>query len=125
MTGKKEKGHEGHAHSHGDQAHAIAMQQQVQVLMAQKEALDMQLLELNKALEELEKTKETEVYRLSGPILIKSSKAETKKDLEEKQKAVQDRLEIIDRNAKRILQKKPEEDDEVVKSSDHKIKVGG
>ena len=38
----------------------IVYQQQMQVLMAQKETLSLQLMELNKSLDELEKAKESE-----------------------------------------------------------------
>ena len=84
----------------------IVYQQQMQVLMAQKETLSLQLMELNKSLDELEKAKPSdEIYRMSGPLLIKSSKSETKKDLEEKKELIQKRLTTIESNEKRLLDK--------------------
>ncbi len=86
-------------------AQAQAHQQQMQVLLAQKEAISIQLVELRKALEELGKTKETEVYRISGPILIKDKKTNVSKDLEDKEKLLSTRLKTIEANEKHIKSK--------------------
>jgi prefoldin beta subunit len=80
-------------------------QQQMQNIFAQKEALNVQLIEIGKALEELEKTKEGEVYKIAGPILIKSKKADAKKDLKEKESAIRMRLKIMEGGEKRIREK--------------------
>jgi len=84
---------------------AQTYQQQLQVLLAQKEAITMQLIELKKALEELGKTKETEVYRISGPILIRAKKTDVKKDLQDKEKIMDTRVKTIETNEKRIKDK--------------------
>lgn len=80
-------------------------QQQIQNIFAQKEALNVQLIEIGKALEELDKTKEEEVYKIAGPILIKSKKSEAKKDLKEKQDAIRMRLKTMESGEKRIKEK--------------------
>ena len=84
---------------------ANAYQQQIQSFMVQKESLNMQLMEINKAVEDLEKSKETEVYKISGPVLIKTKKADAKKDLKDKQDLIKMRLESIEKNEKRIKDK--------------------
>ncbi len=84
---------------------AQGYQQQLQVLLAQKEAINLQLIEIKKALEELGKTKETEVYRISGPILIKDKKADVSKELTEKEKTLGTRLKAIETNEKHVKSK--------------------
>lgn len=80
-------------------------QQQMQSIMTQKETLNIQLIEIGKALEELEKTKTEEVYRIAGPILIKSEKTEVKKDLKEKEDTIKMRLKTIETGEKRVRDK--------------------
>ena len=84
---------------------AQAYQQQMQSFMVQKETLNMQLMEISKAIEDLEKSKETDVYRISGPVLIKTSKADAKKDLKDKQDLIKTRLGAIDKSEKKIKDK--------------------
>lgn len=81
-------------------------QQQMQGIMAQKENMNVQLIEISKALEELEKTKtDEEVYKIAGPILIKSKKAEVKKELKEKEDIIRARLKTMESGEKRIKDK--------------------
>jgi len=90
-------------------------QQQIQNVLAQKETLNIQLIEISKALEGLEKTKETEVYKIAGPILVKSKKAEVKKDLKEKEDAIRARLKTLESGEKRIKEKIEELRDKISK----------
>jgi prefoldin beta subunit len=80
-------------------------QQQVQNILAQKETLNIQLIEIGKALEELGKTREADVYKIAGPILIKSKKADVKKDLKEKEDTIRNRLKTLESGEKRIREK--------------------
>ncbi|GEM_PF-759313 len=84
---------------------AQTYQQQMQGIIAQKEAMKMQLLEMNKALEELGKSKETEVYRLSGPVLIKEKKTAVEKDLKENVEALEARQKAMEKSEARIKEK--------------------
>jgi prefoldin beta subunit len=92
-----------------EQAHLIGQaqtfQQQMQGYMLQKEQLSIQLMEINKAIEDLEESKETELYRISGPVLIKTKKADAKKDLKEKQDLIKLRLASIEKKEKGIKEK--------------------
>jgi prefoldin beta subunit len=78
------------------------LQQQLQNVLAQKEAVGIQVLEIKKALEELEDSKEKEVYKIAGPILIKSQKASVLKDLKERDEAFGLRLKSIEKEEKRV-----------------------
>ena len=77
-------------------------QQQLQGIMTQREATGMQILEIKKALEELGKTKEKEVYKVAGPILIKATKTEVKKDLKDKEDTLNVRLKSLEKEEKKI-----------------------
>ena len=80
-------------------------QQQIQNIMAQKETLNIQLIEIGKALEELEKTTEGEVYKIAGPILIKSKRVEVRKELKEREDAIRTRLKTMESGEKRIRER--------------------
>jgi prefoldin beta subunit len=99
------------------------LQQQLQNIMAQKEALGMQVLEMKKAQEELEKSKEKEVYKIAGTILIKSPKAETLKELRERDEAFSLRLKSLDKEEKRVKLKIEEFREKLVRGM--KEPVGG
>lgn len=77
-------------------------QQQMQGIMTQKEALKLQRVEIEKALAELEKTSEKEVFKISGPILIKEGKPHVKKDLNEKKDAISLRIKTLEKGEAKI-----------------------
>jgi prefoldin beta subunit len=86
-----------------DMLNNVAMQQQqLQGIMTQREATGLQIMELKKALEELGKTKEKEVYKVAGPILVKAGKTEVVKDLKEKEDSLNVRLKMLEKEEKRI-----------------------
>lgn len=59
----------------------ILVEQQLRSVLIQKEALKLQIAEIENALNELERTKEENVYKLVGNVLIKKNKDEVKKEL--------------------------------------------
>jgi prefoldin beta subunit len=80
-------------------------QQQMQAVLAQKESLSLQSSEIKKALEELEKSKAKDAYKISGPILIKSTNTEIKKDLKEKQESIGLRVKSLEKTEKMVGEK--------------------
>ena len=61
------------------------LQTQYQTIALQKETLALQKIETEKALEELKKTKDKEdVFKIVGPVLVKSTKADLVKELSDK-----------------------------------------
>ena len=102
---------------------AAVLQQQLQNIMAQKEAIGAQVLEIKKALDELGKSKEREVYRIAGPILIKSPKAGVLKDLRERDEMFDLRFKSMEREEKRIKLRIEELREKLVKGM--KEPVGG
>lgn len=86
-------------------AQGTMYQQQLQVVVAQKESLRVQLLEMEKALEELGKTKEQTVYKISGPVLVKATVKEVKKELEEKKKFINLKVKTLEKSEKNLKDK--------------------
>jgi prefoldin beta subunit len=80
-------------------------QQQLQVVIAQKDSLGAQLLEIDKALQELGKTKEKTVYKISGPVLVKTATKEAKDELEEKKKFIELKIKTLEKSEKTLKEK--------------------
>jgi prefoldin beta subunit len=66
-----------------DEQEYLALQQQLRNVLIQKEALKIQVAEIESALEELEKSKEENVYKVVGNVMIKKQKKEVEKELNE------------------------------------------
>ncbi len=81
---------------------ATVLQQQLQNIMAQREAMGVQVLEIKKALDELGKTSEKEVYKIAGPILIKSGKEGVLKELRDRDETLGLRLKTLEKEEKRV-----------------------
>jgi prefoldin beta subunit len=77
---------------------AQSYQQQLQMVESQKEALNMQVMETGKALEELSKPGEGDVYKITGPVLVKVSRAEARKDVESKKELAMLRLKTMEKS---------------------------
>ena len=93
---------------------AQVYQQQMQGIAIQKETLNVQSLEISTALDELEKAK-GDVYKLTGPLLIKSPKGEVKKDLEEKKELIGIKIKTLDKSEGKIKSKMEELREELMK----------
>jgi prefoldin beta subunit len=61
----------------------LVLQQQLRNVVLQKEALKIQVNEIESALEELKKTEEETVYKVVGNIMVKKKKDEVEKELNE------------------------------------------
>ena len=71
-------------------------QQNLQSIMAQKQQLEMEQLESDKALEELKKAGDNdEVYKHAGSILIKSNKKDLISELEERKELANTRATVL------------------------------
>lgn len=80
-------------------------QQQMQTVMMQKESLNIQDMEIGKALEELKNATTEDVYKAVGPILIKSTKKDLDKELTEKKESIDLRLKSLQKQEDRIKDK--------------------
>ena len=79
------------------------LQQNLQAIMMQKQQLEAESIEIEKATEELKKSEEDEaVYKSVGPLLIKTKKDETLKDLDEKKDLANTRLVVLGKQETRV-----------------------
>ena len=82
-----------------------AYQQQLQSVLIQKENLKLQILEMDKAVEELEASKEKEAYKIAGPIMIKKNSEDLKKELKEKKENFDLRIKSLEKAEERMVGK--------------------
>jgi len=75
-------------------------QHKLQMFVAQKQQIQLQLAEFENALEELEKTNKP-VFKLVGELLIEKDKAELKKSLSEKKEDFEVRLKSLDKQERK------------------------
>jgi prefoldin beta subunit len=85
------------------------VQQQAQVLMTQRQQLELLLRETERALEEVQKLGEDAVvYRTVGAILVKSEKKKLEQDLTEQKETLNLRIKTLTRQEERTLQRMKE-----------------
>lgn len=78
-------------------------QQNLQSIMAQKQQLELEQMESDRAVEELKKAADTDaVYKHAGSILIKSTKAGLIAELEEKKELSNTRTTVLAKQETRI-----------------------
>jgi prefoldin beta subunit len=77
-------------------------QQQLQGIMIQKENLKLQIFEIDRAIEELELSKEKEAYKITGPIMIKKSSEDLKNELKERKENFNLRIKTLEKAENRI-----------------------
>jgi prefoldin beta subunit len=89
-------------------------QQNLQSIMAQKQQVDMEQIESDRALEELKKIADNEsVYKHAGSILIKSSKATLIAELEEKKELANTRSAVLAKQEARIKESIKEQETKI------------
>lgn len=77
-------------------------QQQLQSVVMQKENLKLQDLEIDKALEELEASKEKSAYKITGSIMVSKPTEEIVTDLKETKEAISIRLNSFEKTESKI-----------------------
>lgn len=86
-------------------------QQNLQSIMTQKQHLEMEKVETEKALEELKKaTDDDNVYKHAGSILIKSTKKELIDELEERKEMAKTRSTVLEKQELRIKESLKEQE---------------
>jgi prefoldin beta subunit len=79
------------------------LQQNLQAIMMQKQQIELEVVETDRALEELKKAGvEDTVYRSAGPLLIKAKKDDLIKELEGKKELANTRLMVIGKQETRV-----------------------
>jgi len=77
------------------------MEKQLEVLLIQKHQLQIQLNEVNHAIEELKKAN-GEVYRSVGSVMFHTTKAEAEKDLKERSELLEVKLNAISKQEEKL-----------------------
>jgi prefoldin beta subunit len=78
-------------------------QQNLQMILAQKQQLELDQVETEKALEELNKTTDDdEVFKHAGSILIKSKKKDLIEELEEKMELAKTKVSLLTKQEERL-----------------------
>lgn len=89
-------------------------QQNLQSIMAQKQQLEMEQIESDRALEELKKIADTEsVYKHAGSLLIKSTKAVLTAELEERKELGNTRVTVLAKQEARIKESIKEQETKI------------
>ncbi|MBS3076185.1 prefoldin subunit [Candidatus Pacearchaeota archaeon] len=95
------------------------VEQSLQNILYQKQAFQMELSETESALTEIEKSGD-EVFKIVGQLMIKSDKIKIKKELKDKQKIIQTRLNAMDSQEKTLTKELETLRNEIFKSQTKK-----
>lgn len=90
-------------------------QQQLQAILIQKETMQLQLMEINKALEELDSTKNEKAYKITGQIMVSKPVEELKKELGETKEAIEVRINSLGKTEEKVTNKLKEMETELRK----------
>ena len=90
-------------------------QQQLQTILIQKETMQLQLMEINKAMEELDSTKNEKAYKITGQIMVSRSVEELKKELAETKETIEVRINSLGKTEEKITTKLKEMETELRK----------
>jgi len=89
-------------------------QQNLQSVMTQKQHLDIEKAETEKALEELKKVADGDaVFKQAGTVLIKSTKQELIDELEEKAEMAKTRVTVLDKQEERLKESLKEQETKI------------
>ena len=79
------------------------LQQNLQAIMMQKQQIELEIVETERALEELNKiTTSDSIYKAAGPLLIKSEKDTIEKELGEKKELANTRVMVLGKQESRV-----------------------
>jgi len=93
-------------------------EQNLQSFLMQKQNFQTQLVEVDSALSELEKSKDS--FKIIGNIMVKAEKKELKKELEEKKTILELRIKNIEKQEDKIREKASKLQEEVMKEMKEK-----
>ena len=90
-------------------------QQQLQAVLIQKETMQLQLMEITKALEELDLSKNEKAYKITGQIMVSKPVEELKKELGETKEAIEVRIKSLEKTEEKVTAKLKEMETELRK----------
>ncbi|MBW2997237.1 prefoldin subunit beta [Candidatus Woesearchaeota archaeon] len=89
------------------------MEHSLQSFLGQKQTFQAQLMEIESALTELDKT--DKAYKIVGNVMVASDKEELKKDLQQKKETAELRIKTIEKQEEKMREKTAELQSEVMK----------
>ena len=97
------------------------LQQNLQSVLVQKQQIDLEIIEINKALEELNKSADdVKVYKSAGTVMVSSNKADVVKELTESKDLSNTKITVLNKQEERLkesLKEVQEKLDETMKRS--------
>ena len=79
------------------------LQQTLQSVLGQKQQVELEQMEINQAMEELQKlTDEAVIYKATGSLLIKSDRAKVMADLNERKELLNTRVTVLGKQEERL-----------------------
>ena len=79
------------------------LQQNLQSVLVQKQQIDLEIIEINKALEELNKSADdVKVYKSAGTVMVSSNKAVVVKDLTESKDLSNTKITVLKQTRRKI-----------------------
>jgi prefoldin beta subunit len=79
------------------------LQQNLQAIMMQKQQLEVETVETDRALEELKKAgPDDAVYKAAGSVMVRAKKDEVVKELEEKKELAATRVKVLEKQESRV-----------------------
>ena len=91
------------------------LEQNLQNILMQKQAFQMEFSETNSAIKEIEKSK-SDVYKIIGQLMIKKDSKEIKEELKNKEKLLNTRLENLEKQENEITKKADKLKEEIMGS---------
>jgi len=82
-----------------------SLQQQLQMVVAQKQQFILRAKDIDNATEDLNVMKEGRVYKVSGPLMMETSIEKSKKDLAEEKDTAEARIKILESQEKKLSEK--------------------
>ena len=81
------------------------LQQNLQSVLVQKQQIDLEIIEIDKALAELEKSADNvKVYKSAGTVMVSSNKADVVKDLTESKNLSNTKLTVLNKQEERLTE---------------------
>src|SRR3989344_6825063 len=90
------------------------LEQNLQQTIMQRQNFQGRLMEIDNALEELEKNPK-DVYKIIGPIMVRTNKNDVEKDLKSKKEVVNLRITNVEKNENKLKEKAKNLQEEVMK----------
>jgi prefoldin beta subunit len=81
------------------------IQQQLQMMLMQKQNLQLQVAEIENALIEVEKTNQDKIYEIIGNVMVKKAKEELLKSLKDKKEMIDLRSSTIEKQIQKMSEK--------------------